>query len=115
MEKKETNYRLKSYKVDNEDTNVISRIPRPISNLPKVNGNGIKKKSLKNGEISQNPVEQLHPATVAVPPPLRVQRDCRIQVVDLTRAGTEAVVEDVDLADIRDPQLCAEYVKDIYK
>ena len=114
MEKKAGKYRLKSYNVDNEDTNGISRIPRPISNLPKINEKGLKKKPFKIGESSQKP-EQLHPVTLAAPPPLRVQRDCRIQVVDLTRAGAEAEVEDVDASDIRDPQLCAEYVKDIYK
>ena len=69
--------------------------------------------------VKQKPqVAKEHHETVVEKPPPSPVRTATIDIESPMRAmelGADEVIEDIDAFDIENPQLCCEYVKDIYK
>ncbi|XP_069766356.1 G2/mitotic-specific cyclin-B2 isoform X2 [Narcine bancroftii] len=96
------------------------KVSKPVASKPK--GKALQKNVLKPTVKGQRPVvQEVKPPVVQEPVPMvplsPTPMDVSMKEDDLCQAfsGTLLEVEDIDIDDGDNPQLCSQYVKDIYK
>ncbi|XP_060709284.1 G2/mitotic-specific cyclin-B2 [Hemiscyllium ocellatum] len=105
-------------------TNMVSKpvVSKPKKALPKPVAKEVKPvtRGLKQAAQNMKPVvEEPVPRTPVSPTPMDVSmtEDSSTKEEDLCQAFSEAIlkVEDIDAQDSDNPQMCSQYIKDIYK
>ena len=89
---------------------------KPRAALGTISNNITERNAFLHG-VKQKPpvVKEQHEPVVEKPPPSPVKA-AKIESPERTmEVAAEQAIEDIDAFDIENPQLCCEYVKDIYK